>query len=116
MQVRNFSGKRLEQARLRAGLTQADLAIAVRQRSTAKTTERNVRRWESGSSAPHAGIVIALANVLGVLMDELFGDGSETGDADAVLRRVAGELVSLGHDDLALDLQRLARVRQGERS
>ena len=117
VQVRAFSGTKLEQARLRAGMTQTDLAIAVRNRSTAKTSERNVRRWESSTThAPHAVMVSVLSEVLAVPMDDLYearcANGSDDDDEEdeAVLRRVAGELVHLGHDDLAADLQRLARA------
>ena len=117
VQVRAFSGTKLEQARLRSGMTQADLAIAVRNRSAAKTSERNVRRWESGTThAPHAVMVSVLSEVLGVPMDDLYearranGSGDDEEEDEEVLRRVAGELVHLGHDDLAADLQRLARA------
>ncbi|MCR4341991.1 MAG: helix-turn-helix domain-containing protein [Gemmatimonadaceae bacterium] len=118
VQVRAFSGSKLEQARLRSGMTQADLAIAVRNRSAAKTSERNVRRWESGTThAPHAVMVSVLSEVLGVPMDDLYearrANGSSPDDEEEdeqVLRRVAGELVHLGHDDLAADLQRLAQA------
>lgn len=128
MQVRAFSGSRLEQARLRKGMTQTDLAYAIRAKSNAKTSERNVRRWEAGTTnAPHAVMVSVLAEVLGVPMDELYeterlnGSGSdddEDEEDEAVLRRVASSLVALGHDGLAADLQRLARAahdRQAER-
>ena len=95
-----------------------DLAIAVRNRSAAKTSERNVRRWESSTThAPHAVMVSVLAEVLGVPMDDLYearrvngSGGDDDEEEEAVLRRVAGELVHLGHDDLAADLQRLARA------
>lgn len=105
-------------------MTQTDLAYAVRLKSTAKTSERNVRRWEAGTTnAPHAVMVSILAEVLGIPMDELYeterlgnGVGPDDEEEDeAVLRRVAGQLVALGHDNLAADLQRLARASHDRR-
>jgi transcriptional regulator with XRE-family HTH domain len=61
-----FSPQRLRNARINAGLTQAELARAL------QVTERNVGRWERGNNAPHAGTVGRLADVLEVSIQDLY--------------------------------------------
>lgn len=76
MQVREFSGDRLQQARLRKGLTQTDLAHALRNRGL-KTTGGQIWRWESGEHTPRASMIPMLADELGISMDELYGLGDD---------------------------------------
>lgn len=83
MQVREFSGDRLQQARLRKGWTQTDLAHALRNRGL-KTTGGQIWRWESGEHSPRSSVIPVLAEELGVSMDELYG----TLDDDDEGRRV----------------------------
>lgn len=113
MKVREFSPRRLARARSNSGLTQADLAIALRTATRAKTTERNVRRWEAGTNTPHSALIPAIAEALGVTVDDLYGTDEEEADPAMALRRIRAELVLLGRDDLANDLQQLAAVRGG---
>ena len=94
-------------------MTQADVAFRVRQHGH-KANERSIQRWESGKHAPHANVVPALAEALGVSIDSLYeqsenGDGDDEEDDAAVIRRVAHQLIDRGHDDLAADL--LGQVR-----
>lgn len=97
-------------ARLAAGLTQADVAYRIRGRGH-KATERSIRRWESGAHAPHANVVPALAEALGVSVEALY-QGAEDGEEEdeAALRRLAHRLIDRGADDLAVDL--LGRVQR----
>lgn len=48
-------GERIRQARLKAGMTQVQLARAI------NTSERNVVRWESGRNAPRVEHLVAIA-------------------------------------------------------
>lgn len=70
-----FSGRRLEQLRNGLRLTQHDLATRLRQRGFG-TTQTTVSRWEAGQM-PQASVLPALAEELGVEMQELFGDSSD---------------------------------------
>lgn len=72
--------RQINQARLRAGLTQADVAYRLREHGH-KANERSIRRWESGQHAPHANVVPALAEALGVSIDELYGDPEDDEEA-----------------------------------
>lgn len=82
---------RLYQARIAKGMTQADVANRLRN-SGHKANERSIRRWESGQHAPHANVVPALAEALGVTIDTLY-ERTDTDDDEedeaAVLRRIA---------------------------
>lgn len=61
-------GARIRQARLRAGLTQAELARAT------KTSERNIVRWETSANAPRMESVAAIARATGHTLDDFLGD------------------------------------------
>ncbi len=100
------NAKRINQARLRAGMTQADVAYKLREQGH-KANERSIRRWESGQHAPHANVVPALAEALGVSIDALYersDSDDEEEDEAAVLRRIAHQLIDRGQPDLAADL------------
>lgn len=89
------SGRKIRDARLRAGLTQAALARVV------KTSERNVVRWENDQNAPRMAAVAAIARATGVDMEEFLLAESEDDDEEsdamadllAALRRVVREQV-----------------------
>jgi transcriptional regulator with XRE-family HTH domain len=109
---------RINQARLGAGMTQADVAFRLRQRGH-KANERSIRRWESGQHAPHANMVPDLAAVLGVTIEKLY-ERSESGDEDdedeVALRRLAHMAIDRGQDDLAVELVERARLIAKRRS
>jgi transcriptional regulator with XRE-family HTH domain len=79
---------RIHTARLRAGMTQADLAHALRGRGF-KTNERSVRNWErgrdNGGNVPHADVVPAIAEATGVELSFLFAEDPAADDEDAAL-------------------------------
>lgn len=89
--------KRIYEARLGAGMTQADLAAALRQVVTQKVTERSVRNWErgrhGGGNTPHADVVPAIAQVTGTEIAFLYAeDESSDDDEEAALRRDLSKL------------------------
>lgn len=97
-------------------MSQADVAYRLRQRGH-KATERSIRRWESGQHAPHANVVPALAEALGVTIDDLYATGgNEDEDEDeAALRRLAHMAIDRDQPDIAselLDRVRLMRSRR----
>ncbi len=100
---------RIYQARLAAKMTQADVAYRIRERGH-KANERSIRRWESGQHAPHANVVPALAEALGVSMDALYqvAPGDDGEEDEAALRRLAHIAIDRDQPDMALAL--LARV------
>jgi transcriptional regulator with XRE-family HTH domain len=74
------SGPKIREARLRAGLTQAQLARAV------STSERNIVRWENAQNAPRMEAVAAIAEATGRdLEDFLVADSSEADDEETDL-------------------------------
>lgn len=105
----------INQARLKAGMTQADVAYRLREQGH-KANERSIRRWESGQHAPHANVVPALANALGVTIDALYvREGAEDDEEDeAALRRFAHLAIDHGNHALAIELLEQA-VRVGAR-
>ena len=80
-------GKRIKQARIRAGITQEYVAEAVGVSRTAVT------RWEQGEIEPTLGHLAALAGLLGVTADHLLG--LEPGPADAIPPLTDGALDAL---------------------
>jgi DNA-binding XRE family transcriptional regulator len=66
-----FSGRRLREARKRAGVTAMDLAFSVGR------TEQVVWGWERGDYVPKIEILAAIAHRLGVLIDDLFEDAAD---------------------------------------
>ena len=81
---------RIRQARLRAGLTQSQLARAI------ETSERNVQRWESGETvAPRTAQVVLIARVTGVSLDDLLAtDAAEAALPEVLLQRAAARVAN----------------------
>jgi len=72
-----WNGKRLLEARLRRGMTQDDLARAVR------TSVTNISRWERSKNRPGASRVLALALTLDIGPESFFqADDEDEVDAD----------------------------------
>lgn len=102
-----FSGKRLLELRLRAGLSQSQLA------RKANIGEQQITRWEREKHTPSATAVGVLAAALGCEVGDLYvsGDGADEDEEDdrvARLRRCAEQVASRGHGDLAVELHELA--------
>lgn len=117
MTGRQIRPERIKQARNDVGLTQADVAFRLRAAGL-KTTERNVRRWETGETTPHSSVVLPLADALNVSVDDLYESSSGEQDEDeaAVMFAAVAELNRLGHYKMADDLLGVARstaARQG---
>lgn len=110
MRTACVNSNRIYQARLASGQTQADIAFKIRQHGH-KANERSIRRWESGQHAPHANVVPALAEALGVSIDSLYerADADDEEEDEAALRRLAHMAIDRDQTDLALAL--LERVR-----
>lgn len=110
MRTATVNANRIYQARLSSGQTQADIAYKIRAHGH-KANERSIRRWESGQHAPHANVVPALAEALGVSIDSLYEQAEQDDDEEdeAALRRLAHIAIDRQQTDLALEL--LERVR-----
>lgn len=67
------AGQKIRDARLSAGLTQAQLARAI------ETTERNVIRWENGQNQPRVASLSAIAQATGHDIDFFL---TASGEAD----------------------------------
>ena len=99
-----LSGERIYQARLTAGLTQADLAIRLRALSggSLKTTSSIVSGWENGANLPSAEALGYIAQACGITVDDLYeraaaAAGEDDGEEPSVrARRRAHDLL----DDL----------------
>lgn len=105
----------VNQARLRAGMTQADVAYKLRERGH-KANERSIRRWESGQHAPHANVVPALAEALGITIDDLYASDETAEEEDeAALRRLAHIAIDKDQPDIASALLDRVRVMKARR-
>lgn len=87
---RNFSGARLREIREANRLLQHDLADRLRKRGFG-TTQVTVSRWENGQ-APRSSVMAALADELGVKVDELYQDEEES-EAASMAPLAAGNLL-----------------------
>ena len=61
-------GKNIKRLRREMGLTQAELARLV------GVTAQAVSKWETKANSPDIGLIPKIARVLGVSIDELFGE------------------------------------------
>lgn len=77
--LRRFSGENLHRIREQRRILQDDLAHQLRRRGFG-TTQATVSRWENGQE-PRAHVIGALADILGVTVDELYGDAEEEEDS-----------------------------------
>jgi transcriptional regulator with XRE-family HTH domain len=107
-----FNPKRIEQARLIAGLTHASLAFEIRRVTGGdiKATEQNVRKWIKGQHSPGVDTVGAIAAATKQDISFFF-EVEETDDEESravKVRRLRANLILAGHDDLAADLQEIA--------
>ena len=87
--ARRFSSEKL--VGLRGKRTQTDLAFALRRRGFG-TTQTTVSRWESGQE-PRTVVLPALADELGVTVDELY---EEDDDEEPLMRELRSLLVRHG--------------------
>lgn len=62
---------RLRESRLKSHLTQEELAHRI------NTDKKQISRWESGGSVPHAETLIELSRILSVSVDYLLGISDE---------------------------------------
>lgn len=69
------SGQKIRDARLRAGLTQNQLAHAI------KTSERNIVRWETDANDPRMEYVAAIAQATGNEVSFFLGDDDDDAEA-----------------------------------
>jgi transcriptional regulator with XRE-family HTH domain len=72
----HVNGSKIREARLSAGMTQAQLARAI------KSTERNVIRWENDQNQPRVMSVAAIAEATGHSIDFFLTGSSEADDED----------------------------------
>lgn len=107
MKVRTLQPGRIHDARLKAELSQEEVAYRLRQRGVSASSQQ-IRRWERGSHSPRASVIPAIADVLGVSIDSLYGDDDDDEEADSVIRRAITTLAHHGEFDLAAALQREA--------
>jgi transcriptional regulator with XRE-family HTH domain len=83
---------RIREARLRANMSRADLAFAIREATAGriKATERSIRRWEKREHAPSDGVVPAIAQATGETIAYFYAeDEGEDDDDDDVSDPVA---------------------------
>jgi transcriptional regulator with XRE-family HTH domain len=103
-------GRRLEQARVEAGLTRPELARRTRAHSL------DVARFERGDSAPPVAHILAVAGALGVSADFLLGLSDEPRrlpplPRDGLPAEIVREAVRLTHPDLHTPARRAAATR-----
>lgn len=87
------NGSRIREARLTAGMTQAQLARAI------VSTERNIIRWENNQNQPRIESVAAIAKATGRDLDFFLTGSSEADDEEEAAA-------------LSLDVALRARIRQ----
>lgn len=76
---------RLQKLRIRRGLSQSDLAVAMNVSAPA------ISGWEKGRARPKEGRIQALADILQVPLGELLGE-TEVGGIQALIDRSRGEI------------------------
>ena len=84
-----MSGERIRQARLRAGMSQEDLAHKV------GVSARNVVRWETGRTRPRVVHLLRIAEVCGVPVTALLDDGDDGEEEESELPLTRAEFAIL---------------------
>lgn len=97
-----FSGKKLREARLAQGMTQAELA------HKAHVRERQIIRWENDQHTPRLEAVRTLARVLRIPLADLLSDDAADGDDEE-----ADPVVALMNAIRALVRAELAAAAEG---
>ena len=102
-----FSADALRAARLRAGLTRAEVA------QRARVSEATVKGWEIGERAPKASSQARLAEVLGVAFEALESPGPADAEDLRRLRESLGLTQAEAARQLGMDASALKRVEAG---
>lgn len=97
LEGRRVSGEKIRQARLRAGLSQSQLARQV------GVSERNVVRWESGRNQPRPEYVLAIAEVCCVHVVDLYDDAGDDSEDSPITREQRLINVGLAIEALVVD-------------
>lgn len=97
-----ISGRKIRDARLKAGLTQNQLAHAI------KTSERNIVRWETNANDPRMEYVAAIAQATEHDVSFFLGDEPDESDDDAEAALFAA--APLSRDEFALYGALTARI------
>ena len=87
------NGPRIREARLSAGMSQAQLARAI------ETTERNIIRWENSQNQPRVSSIAAIAGATGRDIDFFLTASAEDEDDEEIA-------------DMTLDAYLRLRVRE----
>ncbi len=115
MRTACINSQRIYDARLAKDMSQADVAYKLRQHGH-KATERSIRRWETGVNAPHANVVPALAEALGISIEKLYEQSDDDDEEDeAVLLRLAHVALDTDQPDMAMALIDRVRVMKARR-
>jgi transcriptional regulator with XRE-family HTH domain len=69
--ARHFSGRRLRETRKAAGISIAQLAIGV------DRSVYSIQEYENGRVTPSTSVLLAIADILGLRVDDLFEEAAE---------------------------------------
>lgn len=97
---------RIEKARLRANMSQTDLAFAIRRVTDGrlKPSDQTIRRWERGKHLPREGAIVAIAAATETDVSYFYEADSDD-DEEAALLRDLSQLPA----DLRLRIERALR-------
>jgi transcriptional regulator with XRE-family HTH domain len=109
--------ERIKEARLRANMSRADLAYAIRDATGGriKATERSVRRWERREHAPADGVVPAIAQATGEDISYFYGDDdTEEDDVSDPVAALTDAIKALVRAERREHIDELVRTIKGE--
>lgn len=93
------NGARIRDARLKADMSRADLANAIR------TSERNIARWETGQNQPRVAAVSLIAEATGHDIDFFLTSSAEDEEEEAAR-------LPLTRDNIVSELMEALRLLQ----